>query len=289
MIEKVRPYILHMRPKEWPVVAVHLISGMLCSKFFEYRDALLPILVFVIFLNGGTLALNSSFDKDEGDIAFLNNPPIVPKYLFHFGLLLLSLSLLISIYNANRSIGDKYFFEIIMTCVLMSLLYSIPPIRLKSRPGYDLLINSLGFGFFTFLAGFVSIGNELNSNILKLSVGFGFLFGALYPLTQIYQNKEDKARGDHTLTLSLGTSRALTVSMGFTLVAFLWFIWGTISDIKYLSLLIVNMIIWLFFLYCWKKKSKIMESVDHKRFMYLFLCLWPLTDLIIIFAHFARY
>lgn len=285
----IRPYIMHMRPKEWPIVGLHLIAGMLCSKNFDFHDAARSTFIFILLLNGGTLALNSSFDNDEGDIAFLNNPPKPPKYLKHFGLLLLSLSLFASMLEANKTIGDKYFFEIIMTCVLMSIAYSTPPIRLKSRPGYDLVINSIGFGFFTFLAGFVSTGNAFTPEILKLSVGFGFLFGALYPLTQIYQNDEDSRRGDQTLTLWLGTNKALNLSMGFSLVAFLWIIWGTLHSGIYTIMLLFNLMLWLYLLYYWKRRLKSMSAMNHKRFMYFFLLLWPLTDFIVLGAHFARY
>ena len=289
MLNEIRAYILHMRPKEWPVVAVHLISGMLCSLHLSYPDAIASLFIFVILLNGGTLALNSSFDKDEGDIAFLNNPPKPPKYLGLFGFILLFLSLYFSIYRANQSLGHKYFFEIVLTCILMSILYSVPPIRLKARPGFDLLINSLGFGFFTFLAGFVSMGNSLTSHVLKLAVGFGFLFGGLYPLTQIYQNREDSRRGDRTLTLWLGNQRALSFSMGFSIVAFLWLIWASLHDFLTIILLLLNLLIWLFLLQRWKRRSSYMSSDQHKTSMYIFLALWPLTDLLILASHFRRY
>jgi len=289
MYSTARAYFLHMRPKEWPVVTFHLAAGMLCSKYFDLSDAIMSIFIFVLLLNGGTLALNSSFDQDDGDIAFLNNPPKPPKHLAIWGFLLLFSSLFASMYKANRTMGDKYFFEIIMTCVLMSIAYSTPPIRLKSRPGFDLFINSLGFGFFAFMAGFVSMGNIITPEILKLSVGFAFLFGALYPLTQIYQNEEDNRRGDRTLTLWLGTDKALALSMGFSLVAFLWFIWGTLHNFGYSILLLLNLLVWLVLLYHWQRRLLTMSRLDHKKFMYVFLGLWPLTDLIIVGAHFSRY
>ena len=41
-------------------------------------SALLVLVIWVVFLNGGTLAINSVFDKDEGDIGYLNSPPALP-------------------------------------------------------------------------------------------------------------------------------------------------------------------------------------------------------------------
>ena len=41
--------------------------------------ALLGLALWVVCLNGGTLALNSAFDRDEGDIAYLRRPPPPPR------------------------------------------------------------------------------------------------------------------------------------------------------------------------------------------------------------------
>ena len=43
--------------------------------------ALLGLVLWVVCLNGGTLALNSAFDRDEGDIAYLRRPPLPPRHL----------------------------------------------------------------------------------------------------------------------------------------------------------------------------------------------------------------
>src|SRR2546427_5129694 len=43
--------------------------------------ALGALLIWVILLNGGTLAINSVFDRDEGDIGYLNAPPPLPRHL----------------------------------------------------------------------------------------------------------------------------------------------------------------------------------------------------------------
>src|SRR2546430_2867318 len=58
------------------------------STLFPYttlfRSALAALAIWVICLNGGTLAINSVFDKDEGDIGYLVAPPPIPTYLLAF-------------------------------------------------------------------------------------------------------------------------------------------------------------------------------------------------------------
>ena len=77
------PYLLHLRPLEWPIVAAHFSVGWLVAGGLRSPDgrALLGMLVWVVALNGGTLALNSAFDRDDGDIAYLRQPPRIPAGL----------------------------------------------------------------------------------------------------------------------------------------------------------------------------------------------------------------
>src|SRR2546422_11334678 len=78
-------YVLHMRPAEWPIMAGHTLLGYVLAvgiKGAGSGEQLLPVLfalaLWVICLNGGTLAINSVFDKDEGDIGYLITPPPPP-------------------------------------------------------------------------------------------------------------------------------------------------------------------------------------------------------------------
>ena len=79
-------YILHMRPAEWPIMAAHTAFGYVLAVGWRgvgrgawLHDALFPLVIWVVFLNGGTLAINSVFDRDEGDIGYLNAPPPLPR------------------------------------------------------------------------------------------------------------------------------------------------------------------------------------------------------------------
>ena len=90
-------------------------------------------------------------------------------------------------------------------CVAMAVLYSVPPARLKSRAGWDMAINCIGFGLLTPLAG---LGPHRPAPARLDALG-GHRFrpacsARLYPPTQIYQTAEDRARGDRTLVIVLG-------------------------------------------------------------------------------------
>ena len=126
-------YLLHMRPRSWPIVAAHSAAGFLCGSAtagegirWTYMGA--AAVVWAVLLNGGTLALNSAFDKDTGPIGYLDNPPPVPSRLALFGLVSMTIGLAASFF-----ISIPYAVAYVVS-VIMSVLYSCPPFRLKAVP-----------------------------------------------------------------------------------------------------------------------------------------------------------
>src|SRR5258708_29652492 len=86
-----------MRPGEGAIMAAHTMLGYGLAVGLKgagsgerFLPALGALLIWVILLNGGTLAINSVFDKDEGDIGYLNAPPPLPRYLLTFSVALLA-------------------------------------------------------------------------------------------------------------------------------------------------------------------------------------------------------
>ena len=77
----------------------------------------------------------------------------------------------------------------------------------------DWLINMLGFGTLTPMAAWAISGRPLHGAMAAVLWSFTPLFAALYPLTQLYQLDEDRARGDHTLAVRLGPRNSLTVAV----------------------------------------------------------------------------
>jgi 4-hydroxybenzoate polyprenyltransferase len=170
-------------------------------------------LIWVLLLNGGTLAINSAFDRDEGDIGYLKAPPPPPRWLWLFSLLLLLLGQGLAFLLPLR------FAWAYAACFAMSLVYSVPPFRWKAVAGLDWLINMVGFGMLTPYAGYVLTGEVPGRAQLLVLVAFCPLFASLYPLTQLYQFEEDSRRGDRTLGLIIGMRRSLQVAIAAAVIA----------------------------------------------------------------------
>jgi 1,4-dihydroxy-2-naphthoate octaprenyltransferase len=276
------PYIRHMRLRAFPLVAAHFSVGALLAGDLHFTAGMVwqwvaGIVLWAGFGHSGTLAFNSAFDKDEGDIGYLADPPPVPRYLWLFGLALLLLGAL------GALLLPLQFLLVYLICAAMSVAYSAPPIRLKALAGADVLNNALGYGVLTLYAGWAAQGRTHNLLILLVLSGFFCLAAAAYPLTQIYQYQEDLARGDRTLVIALGKRGALRWSLSFVLVAFAflgaaasqvpptlwsWALWAAFGG-------------WLSVLIPWNAR---LEAYPEQKGMYRALAAWALTDLGVLLA-----
>ena len=284
-------YVLHTRPAEWPIVAAHMLVGYLLAvgatngfRSERLPAAVLGVVLWVACLNGGTLALNSAFDQDEGDIAYLRQPPKPPRRLaaFGFGLMLVGLG--------GAFLLPRAYWLTYGLCVLLSVLYSVPPFRLKAVPGADWLINMWGFGSLTPYAGWAATGLPVGPVGVLVLLAFCPLFAALYPLTQIYQFEEDSRRGDRTLALFLGLRGSLLVALAAAVLAFSLFGlaglrdgWGLGQVWRWL-LLVVAALGWAIVLIPWLVQGSRMTVNEHQQRMYRALFAWALTDVAVVLA-----
>ena len=272
---KLLPYLLHLRPLEWPIMSAHFLLGTLVAAGWglRARPTLLGWLVFVALMNGGTLAINSAFDQDEGDIGYLKAPPKPPEHLLAVSVILLAAATVLGF------LLPLPFALINLACVVMSLLYSVPPPRLKARAGWDLLINCVGFGLLTPLAGWALTGRPYSRTILFASLGFAFLFATLYPMTQIYQVEEDSRRGDRTLVIRVGVGRSLILALLAALLAHGCFLAAILALGRPPLHLLPSLLAWLAVLLPWLRGWRTWTDPQHEAGMYWGLGAWAVTDL----------
>ncbi len=268
-------------------MAAHTTLGWWLASGLHRLDspAWLGITAWVIALNGGTLALNSAFDHDTGDIAFLRRPPAPPRYLAGFALALMVFGL-----GLTRALPNG--FRIVYSiCLVLSILYSVPPVRLKGIAGADWLINMLGFGTLSPYAGWLITGQSIDLRHHLIFWAFFPLFGALYPLTQLYQMDEDRARGDRTFALRLGARGSLLLAIVATALAFGLFSlaalqsdWaGRAASLRWGGLA-VSLVGWAAVLLPWYRNARRWSTREHQAGMYQALWAWALTDVAVLLA-----
>ncbi len=191
-------------------------------------------LILHLFVYPASNGYNSYFDKDEGSIGGLKTPPKVNKKLFPLVVLFDLISVLYAFYIS------PYFALLIFIYLLVSKAYSFDKIRLKKYPITSTFVVCFFQGFFTFFMVQIGMGLKLNAflkleHLLPAICSSIFLLGS-YPLTQIYQHQEDKARGDITLSLLLGISKTFRFSriffmLGTLLLLFNYYLHASLSHI----------------------------------------------------------
>lgn len=287
-------YLLHTRPAEWPIMAAHTALGYVlavgiagAARGERWGSAVLGLLAWVVGLNGGTLAINSAFDRDEGDVAYLRDPPPPPAHLFAFGLGLMGAGLAVALALPAP------FTVAYGICFALSVLYSVPPFRLKAVAGADWLINMWGFGTLTPFAGWAATGLPVDPARRLVLLAFCPLFAALYPLTQLYQMGEDRRRGDRTLALRLGLRRSLVAAAACAALAVALFVAAAVragwrlhsaDDLARWGGVLLIIAAWAIVLLPWLARHARLAPAEHQRRMYLALGAWAVTDVTVALA-----
>jgi 4-hydroxybenzoate polyprenyltransferase len=107
----------------------------------------------------------------------------------------------------------------LVAALLLSFVYSLPPLRLCARPWLDLAANAIGYGGLAFVIG----GGAVSDDPLPLSlraVPWVLLVAATFLHTTIMDLEGDAASGKHTTTVAIGEARSALLSVGFGAVAF---------------------------------------------------------------------
>ena len=166
-------------------------------------NAFLTFIIWHMLVYPASNGYNSYFDKDEGSIALIKNPPMVDKSLYNFSLLLDLIALILSL------LVNTGLFAAVLIYGILSKLYSHPSVRLKKYPVISFLIVFIFQGACIYWSSYAAVSglnilNGWNLNYILAGLICSCLIGATYPLTQIYQHVEDAKRGDKTLSIVLG-------------------------------------------------------------------------------------
>ncbi len=91
----------------------------------------------------------------------------------------------------------------LVLALVLSMFYSMPPLRLVARPFVDLLANAVGYGGVAFVAGYGACNDSLSTAIL-LATPYICLVGATFLFTTILDVDGDRASGKITTSVVIG-------------------------------------------------------------------------------------
>jgi len=214
--ERARAWLVLARPRLLPAVLALVGLGF----GWAHWNRALPltgavqlawVLVAWTLLHAGTLWLNAALDQDEGPV-LLGKPMAAPPGTVGVARLALLAALLV--------VRDSAALLPMAGCVVLAELYSHPKTAWKAHPWLGPLVNVLGYGLWTPLAGWSVVGAppDVRSGLMASLVAVAVL-GCFF-VAQAFQGDEDRARGYRTLVATGGARATLIAARLCFAVAF---------------------------------------------------------------------
>jgi chlorophyll synthase len=177
-----------------------------------FIELILGLIVIGPLLAGSTLMFNDYWDMevDKSNRRKLNKPlamGLIPQsIIYRFSIFLMIFAVLTALYISF------IFALFISASVFLSIIYSSIPIRIKNRPGFDLILNATGAGVFCSFAGWVLI-NPITEYPFFWLVPMFFGVAAIYLPTTIIDYPSDKRNGINTIAVKLGQQKTFYLGL----------------------------------------------------------------------------
>ena len=218
----------------------------------NWRNTLLVFFIIHFLVYPASNAYNSYMDRDTGPIGGLEKPPMPTRELYILSIILDGLAILLSL------LIDLVFTAVILSYIGASKAYSYRGLRIKRFPILSYLVVIIFQGAVTFWL--VYYGSSMSAGILDPPwMGMmicAMLVGGFYPLTQIYQHKQDKDDGVQTISYKLGYKgtflfSALVYIIGWILMAQFFIQSGQEEKLWLLGIFFLPVIV--YFIIWWRK------------------------------------
>ncbi len=189
-------------------------TGEFLRTAWDWLQVAGPLLLSLVVMGpmiwAATLLINDVFDL-EGDalnqrkarsplVQGLVSRGLAHRSAYGFACLCLILGGLVSV----------RFLLLTLGCLVLAWLYSVPPIRLKTRPGMDVLVNAVGIGILSGLAGWAIVNPIASFPFRYLPQGF-LVAIAIYVPTTLWDYEPDKQAGYLTIATHLGLRKAYLI------------------------------------------------------------------------------
>ncbi|MBC8034130.1 MAG: UbiA prenyltransferase family protein [Chitinophagaceae bacterium] len=216
------------------------------------------VLVFIIIhfiMYPASNGYNSYMDRDEESIGMLEKPPPPTDELFYISVILDTLAIALSF------LVNLPFALCIIANILASRAYSYRGIRLKKYPIAGFLTVIVFQGAITYYMVYTGASEDYRNLPIPWEgmIIASLLFGGFYPLTQIYQHKQDLKDGVRTISYVLGyTGTFLFSGIMYTIADGLLFQYFSIRDqvMHFWILQVFFLPVVAYFLFWWMKVSR---------------------------------
>ena len=232
------------------------------------NTAIWSFLIIHLLIYPSSNGYNSYIDKDESSIGGLEKPPMPTIKLFYLTLVMDALAIVLAFFMVSI-----LFALCLILFIMVSRAYSSKLIRLKKYPIIGLLVVVVFQGAFTYYISYIGISGStwlFNQNDTFILLACSLQIAGAYPLTQIYQHREDLANGDITISARLGYTGTFLFSLiMFVLCAYCYYLYfeGFKSINHFLILQIFFLPVIIYFLIWFMKVIKDQTKANYKNTM----------------------
>ena len=229
------------------------------------QKAILIFIILHLLFYPASNGYNSYMDRDTGPIGGLANPLPPSRQLFWATIFMDIIGLILSLFVS------KVFFVGALGFILASRAYSYRGIRLKKYPILGYLTVIIFQGALIFLIVKEGSGNTDLQRIPWLPMlASALLVGSFYPLTQVYQHKQDAADGVTSISALLGyrgTFIFTAIIFSLAMLALAWYFGNQLelSDFFILQIFMLPSVVYFFW---WMRRVFInVKSANFKNTM----------------------
>jgi len=181
---------------------------------------ILAVLLYTCVM-GGTYILNQLMDRDTDRLnkkLFLLSEGYIPTHHAYIEMAILwTVGLILSAFF------NITFFLFVLVSIILGVLYSLPPVKLKGKPLLDTLSNGVGYGMVNFAIGWLIV-RPFSWTMLITFLPYFLSICAVFMNTTIVDREGDEKAGEKTTAVVLGARLTSLVSMvimtGAVVVAF---------------------------------------------------------------------
>ena len=210
-LKKISMYLLAFKPLGWITgISFFLLGEWLAIRNFPLYPSVILIIGSALIAFSGSL-LNNIFDKSLD--VFSRKPTIlIFKYIKEKEMKINSIILLILGLILFLLVNYKVFLIGVFIGIL-SIIYSAPPLRLKTKPPFDSIINSLILGPLPFLLGWIASNRNIDLNTLIYTLIFYVFIKAFVLIYTVTDVKNDREYGIETTCTKIGIKTSLYLAV----------------------------------------------------------------------------
>jgi len=235
----------------------------------QFLNLILLFLILHLLVYPASNAYNSTQDRDEGSVGLIENPLPIPQQLSVITILFDILAIIACLFIHPLTT------MLLVIYIIASRLYSWRKVRLKKYPILGFLTVFLCQGALVFLMVLSVFHPEQNFKTAFVEyLPFAFVsslfIGSMYPLSQIYQHKQDKEDGVFTISALLGYRNTFIFSGIQFMLASIIFNYSLLIEGKTIDIIIYNtsqLPVIIFFLIWFYRVMKDPTKADFKHTM----------------------